>query len=152
MANFWSTYAICSKSLLGDKSNKRMITLETNIEEIPRIPQTYQKKLKKLGIKTVSDLLFYFPVRYDDFSNIITINKIKNGHPACVQGKIIEISTEKTFKKWMDITEATIEDETGQIRALWFNQPYIEKSLHEDDFVFLAGKIRLGKGGLYFNN
>ncbi len=129
-----------------------MITLSTPIEEIPRIGTAYQKKLKKLGIKTVQDLLFYFPQRYNDFSDIITIDKIKNGYTACVQGKIIEIGTTKTFKKWMDITEATIEDETGSIKALWFNQPYIEKSLKEDDFVCLAGKISLGKGGIYFNN
>src|SRR3989338_3249998 len=129
-----------------------MISLETKIEEIPRITTPYQKKLKKIGIKTIQDLLFYFPVRYDDFSNIIYIKDIKNGYPACIQGKIIEISTEKTFKKWMDITEAIIEDQTGQIRAVWFNQPYIEQSLKADDFVCLAGKISLGKGGLYLNN
>ncbi len=129
-----------------------MIELSTLIEQVPKIGPAYQKKLKKLGIKTVSDLLFYFPQRYNDFSNIVEINKVKNGTTACVQGKIIEIATEKSFKKWMDITEATIEDETGQIRALWFNQPYITTSLKEDDIVCLAGKISLGKGGIYFNN
>jgi len=129
-----------------------MITLETNIGEIPKIGPAYQKKLKKLGITTVHDLLFYFPQRYNDFSNIVTINQVKNGTTACVQGRIVEIATEKSFRKWMDITEAVIEDETGQIKALWFNQPYIATSLREDDTVCLAGKISLGKGGIYFNN
>jgi len=129
-----------------------MLNLDTKVEDIAKIGPAYQKKLKKFGIKTIQDLLYYFPVKYSDFSDIITIDKVKNGFSACVQGKIVEIGTTKTFKKWMDVTEATIEDETGQIRALWFNQPYIEKSLREDDFVCLAGKISLGKGGLYFNN
>lgn len=128
------------------------LNLETKIEEIPKIGAAYQKKLKKLGIMTVRDLLYHFPARYDDFSNIITISEIKGGFRACVRGRIIEIGTTKTFKKWMDITEATIEDETGAARALWFNQPYIEKSLKEGDLVCLAGKISVGKGGLYFNN
>lgn len=129
-----------------------MLNLETKIEEISKIGSAYQKKLKKLGIATVRNLLYYFPARYDDFSNITTINEIRGGYRACVQGRIIEIGTTKTFKKWMDITEATIEDETGAARVLWFNQPYIEKSLKEGDFVCLAGKISVGKGGLYFNN
>src|SRR5437763_139568 len=129
-----------------------MINLQTPVEEIPRVGTNYQKKLKKLGIHTVLDLLFYFPARYNDFSEIISINQVKNGYPACVQGRILEISTEKTFRKWMDITEATIEDETGQLKVLWFNQPYLVNSLREDDFVCLAGKISLGKGGLYLNN
>ena len=129
-----------------------MITLETNVEEIPRIGPIYQKKLKKLGVKTVRDLLYYFPQRYNDFSNIISIAQVKNGSVACVQGEIMEIGTTKTFRKWMDITEAVVEDKSGSMRVLWFNQPYIEKSLKEGDFVCLAGKVSLGKGGIYFNN
>ena len=129
-----------------------MIDLNTHIERVAKIGPAYQKRLKKLGIQTILDLLYYFPQRYNDFSNIIPINNIKNGSLVCIQGQITEIATEKTFRKWMDITEAVIEDETGSIKALWFNQPYIEKSLKEGDFVCLAGKISLGKGGLYLNN
>lgn len=129
-----------------------MLSLETPVQEISKIGTAYQKKLKKLGITTLRDLLYYFPQRYNDFSEIIAINKVKNGTTACVQGRIVEIATEKTFRKWMDITEAVIEDQTGQVKALWFNQPYIQQSLKEDDFVCLAGKISLGKGGIYFNN
>lgn len=129
-----------------------MISLNSSTEELSKIGAAYQKRLKRLGIKTVRDLLYYFPVRYNDFSEIIDINQVKNGVTACVQGHIIEISSERTFRKWMDITEAIIEDKTGQMRALWFNQPYITTSLKEGDFVCLAGKISLGKGGLYLNN
>jgi len=129
-----------------------MITLLTPIEEIPKIGLTYQKRLKKLGIKTVRDLLFYFPYRYEDFSNIIPIKNVKLGYTVCVQGKIIIKKHYKTFRKWMDITEITIEDETGSVKALWFNQPYLSNSLKENDFIYLAGKASLGKDGIYLNN
>src|SRR3989344_4244661 len=102
-----------------------MLNLETKVEEMPKIGLAYQKKLKKLGIKTVQDLLFYFPARYDDFSDIIPIKNAQAGQVACVQGRIISIDQTHTFKKGMDITEIVIEDETGQIAALWFNQPYL---------------------------
>lgn len=129
-----------------------MIELSTPIEQVPNIGPAYHKKLKKLGIKTVHDLLFYFPARYEDFSNIVPIEKVVAGETACIQGRILSIESTKTFKKYMTITEAMIEDETGTIKALWFNQPYLTNSLKEDDFVCLAGKATLSKNGLYLNS
>ena len=112
------------------------VTLQTSIEKIPRIGVAYAKKLKKFGIKTVQDLLFYFPARYDDFSEIISISQARNklGEVACVQGEIIEIETTKSFYGKMAITKAVVQDRTAQINVLWFNQPYLEKSLKENDF------------------
>ena len=129
-----------------------MIELSTPIEELPHVGAAYQKKLKKLGIKTVQDLLFYFPARYDDFSNIIPIENVKAGFTVCVQGKVLEIQNTTSFKKWMNITEALVEDETGIIKALWFNQPHLANTLKEDDLVCLAGKVTLSKNGIYLNN
>jgi len=129
-----------------------MLNLDTKIEEVPKIGPAYQKKLKKLGIKTIQDLLFYFPARYDDFSDIIPINQVKVGETICVQGKIISIDQTHTFKRGMEITEVIIEDETGQIPALWFNQPFLAKSLKEDGYICLAGKVSLGKDGIYLSN
>ena len=131
-----------------------MITLSTKIEEIPKIGTTYAKRLKKFGIKTVQDLLFYFPARYDDFSEIVSINiaRQKLGETVCVQGEIIEIETSKSIYGRMAVTKAVIQDRTAQINVIWFNQPYLEKSLKENDFICLAGKISLGKEGLYFNS
>lgn len=129
-----------------------MLYLNTPIEELPKIGLAYQKKLKKLGIETIQDLLFYFPSRYEDFSNVISIKKVKVGYNACVQGRILEVKHTKTFRKWMDITEIIVEDETGAIKALWFNQSYLARTFKEDDFVCLAGKVSLGKEGVYLNN
>lgn len=131
-----------------------MISLSTLIQEVPKVGITYAKRLKKFGIKTVQDLLFYFPARYDDFSEIISISQARNklGEVACVQGEIIEIETTKSLYGRMPITKAVIQDRTAQINVIWFNQPYLEKSLKENDFICLAGKIGLGKEGLFFNS
>jgi len=131
-----------------------MIDLSTKVEEIPKIGVAYAKKLKKFGIKTVQDLLFYFPARYDDFSEIISIKQARQrlGQTVCVQGQITEIENTNTFKKFMTMTEATIQDNNSEIKVIWFNQPYLAKSLKEDDFVCLAGKISLYKEGVYLNN
>lgn len=129
-----------------------MLQVTTPIAEIGRIGSAYQKKLKHLGVKTIHDLLFYFPSHYNDFSNIIPIKKVQLGYIVCVQGKITDIQNTRTFKKFIDITEIIIEDNTGSIKAIWFNQSYLARTLKEDDFICLAGKVSLGKEGLYLNN
>ena len=131
-----------------------IISLSTPIQDVPRIGLAYQKRLKKFGIKTVQDILFHFPHRYDDFSDIIPISEARQKltQIVCIQGKITKIDNARTFKKWMSLTEAVVEDENAKIKIIWFNQPYIIKTLKEDDFVCLAGKVSLGKEGLYLNN
>lgn len=126
--------------------------LTTPIEEIPRIGPQYQKRLKRMGIKTVRDLLFHFPHRYEDFSNIIPISQADAGGPFCFQGKILEIRNLRTFRKKMIITQATLGDESGKIKVIWFNQPYLINTLKKDEFVCLAGKVTKKNNSKYLSN
>ncbi|MFH1773003.1 MAG: ATP-dependent DNA helicase RecG [Patescibacteria group bacterium] len=118
-----------------------MLTLETNITKINRVGGVVAKRLKRLGIETVHDLLFYFPFRYDDFSCITPINKLQAGTSANVVGQIELIHNKRSWKKRMNITEALINDSTESLRVIWFNQPFITKNLHNGDKVSLAGKV-----------
>ncbi len=131
-----------------------VITLQTAVEKLPKIGVAHAKRLKKFGIKTVQDLLFYFPARYDDFSEIISIKSAKQklGEVVCVQGQIIEIESSHTWKNFINLTQAVIQDDSGRINVVWFNQPYLAKSFKEDDFICLAGKVSLSKEGVYLNN
>ncbi len=128
------------------------MNLSTPIAELPRIGPAYQKRLRKLGIKTVQDILFHFPHRYEDFSNIIPISKVKFGEACCIQGKILGIKNTRTWKRKMFLTEAVVEDGTGAIKVIWFNQPYLINVLQPKDNVCLAGKVSLDKNGLYLSN
>jgi len=111
------------------------------VEKIPRIGPQYQKRLKRLGIDTVGQLLYHFPHRYEDFSNLKKISEIKAGENVSVQGKILDIKNIRTFRKRMFLTQATLEDETGTIKAIWFNRPYLTNALKKNDLVFLSGKV-----------
>jgi len=128
------------------------MNLSTPIEEIPRVGPQYQKRLKKLGIKTVRDLLFHFPHRYEDFSDIIPISQATPGKIICIQGEITEIKNFRTFRRRMYITEAKVSDESGGIRVTWFNQPYLINTLKKGDFVFLAGKMVSKDGKKYLSS
>ncbi|XOA42768.1 MAG: ATP-dependent DNA helicase RecG [Candidatus Nealsonbacteria bacterium] len=131
------------------------MNLSTSVEKIPRIGPQYQKKLKKLGIKTVRELLFHFPHRYEDFSTLTPISEVKIGGTVCIQGKILEIKNTITWKRRMAITEAIVEDDSGAIKVIWFNQPYLIDTLKPENLVCLAGKVALGKKsypGIYLSS
>ena len=128
------------------------MTLDTPIQKIPRIGPIFQKKLKKMRIETVEDLLWHFPYRYEDFSNICAISKIKTNEKCCIAGKILEIKSSRTWKRRMSLTQAVVEDKTGAIKIVWFNQPYLTKTLKQGDNVCLAGKVTWDNDGLYLSN
>ena len=111
-----------------------------------------KKALKKLGIKTIEDLLYYFPVRYGDTSEKRNIGELVVGEKAVIFGKISDLKISKGFKSKIVMSQAKIEDETGKIKAIWFHQPYIAKMIHEDAFVRADGKVSDRKGELYLSN
>lgn len=125
------------------------LNLYSPIEEIPRVGPAFQKKLKRMGINTVRDLLFHFPHRYEDFSKLTKISEVKLNETVCIRGKILEIENIRTWKKRMFLTKAIIQDETAAIKVTWFNQPYLTKTLKKGDFITLVGKTSLGKEGIY---
>lgn len=128
------------------------MTIETPLQTISRISPKYAKNLEKMGIFTVRDLFFHFPFRYDDFSEMRTIAELCTGQIATIQGTAIKVKSIRTWKKKMYITEAQIQDETGTIKAVWFNQPYISDTLTEGKNVRLSGKVSSDSSGLYFSN
>ena len=126
--------------------------LDTSIKEISRIGISFQRKLQRMGIKTVEDLLWHFPHRYEDFSNIIHVSKVKLNETCCILGKILEIKNTRTWKRKMIITEAIVQDNSSAIKVVWFNQPYLIKTLKEGDVVCLAGKVSFGDKGVFLSS
>ncbi len=96
-------------------------------------------RLKKLGIKTVGDLLYHFPRRYEDYSRVVAI---KDAHPGTItiKGEITQIHTRRT-RNGRSITTALIDDGSGSMQAVWFNQPYLSHSLPKNIPIYAAGKL-----------
>ncbi|MFH1392503.1 MAG: ATP-dependent DNA helicase RecG, partial [bacterium] len=127
-------------------------TLKTPVSKLYGIGPSYVKKLKTLGIEKIKDLLYHLPHRYEDFSNLVKIKSLQPNQKATIQGKILQIRTTRTHRKRMFLTEALIEDETGAIRTIWFNQPFLTKSLQKGTNIALAGKVNFDQNGIYFSN
>jgi len=99
------------------------------------------EKLKRLGLENVRDLLFYYPWRYDDFSKPQKIISLRVGQEAIIKAKIFQIKQSRTRRKWMSIIEAVLADDSGEIKAIWFNQPFLIKILRPGTEWLFAGKV-----------
>lgn len=128
-----------------------MYYLETPISRLDRVGLTTARKLRILGLETVEDLLWHLPFRYEDYSQQAKIANLVAGQIVNVVGNVELIQNKRSPKRRLNITEALINDETGQLRVVWFNQPYISKNLKEGDRVSLAGKITEDYLGLQMN-
>jgi hypothetical protein len=122
------------------------------IEKHFRLQDSQKKALKKIGLKTIEDLLYHFPTRYGDTSEMKNIGGLVAGETAVIFGKITGLKTGKAWIKRTPISEGYIEDETGRIKAIWFHQPYIAKMIHEGALVRVEGKISDRKGVLGMMN
>ncbi len=129
-----------------------MLTLNTELAHIQGINKRLQDGLKKLGLITVRDLVLHLPNRYDDFSNAATIGELAVGHVASVRARVAKIEMRRSFRRNMAIVEAILEDRTGSVRAVWFNQPYILRSLPVGTIGNFAGKATTSQGSLYISN
>ena len=129
-----------------------MISFSSPLTSIPGIGPKISEKLSKLKLQTVKDVLYYFPFRYLDFSKISKISELSDGQIATVYGKIEKVSIYKTFHKKMWIVEATISDETGKVKAVWFNQKFLINTLKEGKTANFAGKVFLQKKYFTFQN
>jgi len=119
------------------------------VEKLKNVGGRNLPRLHKLGIKTLRDLLWHIPARYEDYSQIVPIADLIFGQKATVQGTVVKIDSRRIFPRRLVIIEAVIEDDSGTIKAVWFNQPYIATTLTEGTRVSLAGAIKLDKRGLY---
>jgi len=98
------------------------------------------KILNKLRIFTVKDLLYNFPRRYEDRSNLKPINKISIGNVETVRGRVLTLGTRR-LKGGRSIFHLAIGDESGVIYGTWFNQPYLKNVFKINDEVILHGKV-----------
>ncbi len=108
--------------------------------------------LEKLGMSTLGDMLYYFPRRYDDYSQLKPINSLVYGEVVTVIGQIQSVHNRPIRGGKMQIVEIVISDGTGALRITWFNQPWLLNRLSEGMNISVAGKIEQYLGRLVLNS
>ncbi|MGZ3630489.1 MAG: ATP-dependent DNA helicase RecG [Ktedonobacteraceae bacterium] len=127
-------------------SHAALTLLSAEITAVPGVGPSVAAKLRSLGIRTIRDLLFYFPRQHRDYSKLEKIANIPIGTVTTTLGLIWEVETLRT-SKGLARTIATISDDTGKLRVTWFNQPYLQKQLQaaKGSYLVVTGvKQRFG--------
>jgi len=123
--------------------------LNDSVERLPYVGVIYAKRLRKLGIKNINDLLYHFPHRYRDFSKKQKIKNLVAGSESSIEGKVIEANIIRT-KTRKTLVRVAVTDGSGAIEAVWFNQPYLLRTLKKGTKVGLAGKVEPFGGRISF--
>lgn len=117
------------------------INLNTPVRNLPAVGEALSKSFGTLRISTVADLLYYFPTRYMDYRKKINISQAVEGDVVTIVGRIKNIRANTFFRARVAYSEATIEDGSGTIKAIWFNQPWIAKQLLVGEEIILSGQV-----------
>lgn len=117
-----------------------MLTLETSVEKLIMVGPGYTDRLNRLGIKTIGDLLYHLPFRYQNYSLVSTIEKLQPGETVSLFARVVRIDTVYT-KNGKKIQKAKVADTTGEIEVIWYNQPFLTKLLAPSTPVILSGKV-----------
>jgi len=129
------------------------MNLADNLSSIFRILPAQEKALKRLGVLSVEDLLYYFPLRYGDTAKVFNIDNLQKGDEATVFGEISGLKTGKGFRSKIPRGEAWLTDESSKIKIVWFHQAYMAKMINENARVRVEGKVSQKKTGeLYLSN
>jgi ATP-dependent DNA helicase RecG len=109
--------------------------------------------LERAGLVTLEDLLYRFPIRYEDRSRLQPIASLKPGRPASIVGRILSCGVRATRRPGFKIFEAAIGDPSGALRATWLNQPFLRDVFAVGQHVVFYGPIEMrGHGGLQMTN
>jgi len=108
--------------------------------------------LQRVGLSTVEDLLYRFPMRYEDRGAFRTIASLRPGVVASISAEVISSGVRPTRRPRFKIFEMLVRDHTGSLRAIWFNQPFLADVFHPHQRVVLYGKLELSSHGLQFQN
>ena len=122
--------------------------LDSPLTAVPMLKAEDAKRLEKLGLSTLGDLIQHFPHRHIDRSSIKTIADLKPGEEATIVANVMQVENRRVTQGRMVITEAALADKTGYIRAVWFNQPFLQQSLTNKRRVTVAGKVEVSRSGL----
>jgi len=125
--------------------NNQSLNLNLDVRKLHNIATKLYADLKKMNINTIGDLLWYFPNRYDDLSEIKKVVDIVEDDINTVCVKILKIKTYRAWRAKMMITELVAEDDSGQVEAIWFRQKFVSQILKVGDSVYLSGKVKLKK-------
>lgn len=121
-------------------------------QHFTRLKPEQKTALKKIGVRTIRDLLYHFPTRYENAGPTGTISGVEAGSEVTLYGTVRKPDIRKTWKSRRPVAEAWLEDASGKLKMMWFSQPYIAKTLHDGMVVKVTGRIAGESTKVYLAN
>lgn len=120
----------------------KKMKLTDSITTLSGVGEQTAQSLRRLGVETIQDLLFYLPFRFEDRSKVLPINSLRPGEEAVIAGEIGRVHGRRT-KRGGFLVEARVSDGTGEIPAIWFNQRFLLSQLKVGEKIMLFGAKKL---------
>jgi len=141
-----------SESVPGAKTSQTPAAFNASLTVLQGVGPRHAETLTNLGMNTLGDMLYYFPRRYEDYSQLKPIKDLFYGNVVTVIGTIQSVHTRPIRGGKSSIIEVVISDGTGSLRISYFNQPWLANRFKQDDAISVSGKIDQYLGRLVMNS
>src|SRR6266516_5904004 len=120
------------------RSFPRSEELERSVEVLPGVGPAVKKRLERLGLETLGDLLAHRPFRYEEPVPEVRMADLRADEVVAIAGEVFSTSTRRRGR--LQMLTARISDGTATVSATWFNQPWLERQLQPGTAVRLRGR------------
>ncbi|MBI5032725.1 MAG: ATP-dependent DNA helicase RecG [Chloroflexi bacterium] len=125
--------------------------LTADVQRLQNVGPAHAKKLYRLGIHVVGDLLYHFPHRYDDYSQLKTISELMYGQEVTLILTVCETKM-RQVRNHLTITNVLLADTTGTIQATFFNQTWLQQQFKSGRRIVISGRVDRDLGHLTFKS
>ncbi|MFC1939898.1 OB-fold nucleic acid binding domain-containing protein, partial [Chloroflexota bacterium] len=143
---------VASRSSPRPRINRAVTSqsIDSSITTIRGVSSSLAARFSKLGVKTIRDLLYFFPNRHLDYSQRKPISQLAEGKEETIVANVWQANETRLGARRS--TEAIVGDETGNVRVVWFNNPYLAKKLATNTRLIISGRVSLFKGRHVFES
>lgn len=131
-------------------SQRTELSLGDDVALLSSVNARTKARLSTLGIETVEDLIYHFPHRHDDFTNVRKISELVPGEIQTLVATVWEVSV--TGRGRVKNAQAVLGDKTGNIRVVWFNQGYLARTLSPGMRIVISGMAKVYRGRIVFQS
>ena len=128
------------------------LSLDIPVDRLRGVDVKLSAKLRRLGVSTIRDLLYLFPRRHNDFARLAKVCDLVPGEEQTIVGTVWEATETGLRRGKLRTTEAVVGDETGNVRIVWFGQPYLAKVLKPNSRVTISGRVDVYRGHPQFQS
>lgn len=121
--------------------------LEKSIRYLKGVGEKRAALFEKKGIKTVGDMLYFFPRSHEDRSKVKPISECDEGETVCIAANVYQLPIDRYVRRNMLITTMLVADDSGVMTLVWYNNRYIKNNFKDNERYVFFGRVSRSKQG-----